>query len=92
MGAWHVYRIIGAGSVVKKYVSGAVTGLTPSAFAGNIAAGLTSSFIRTAAGGRINGQSILADAFGNAIGESIVSADRNFKRPVRSKSAPHRLA
>jgi len=58
---------------------------THSNFAGNLAAGAAGSLVRGAVGGKIDSVTVIADAFGNALGNSIV--DRMSPQPVAGSRA-----
>ena len=56
----------------REYVGGSVNLGRMRSFAADVAGGLTSVGVRAAAGGKLDFTNVLADVFGNAIGNSIV--------------------
>jgi hypothetical protein len=71
--SWKEVAISAVSAPIATKVGGVVAGKVGSAFAGNVAAGVTGSLVRSAFGGKIDVANVLADAFGNAIGNGLVS-------------------
>ena len=60
---------------------------TGSTFAGQFASGATGSLVRQAVGGKVNMTSVLTDAFGNALGNSVAAAATTPSASAQNASA-----
>jgi YD repeat-containing protein len=71
--SWKEVAISAVSAPVAAKVGGAVSQKIGSEFAGKFASSVTTSLVRSAFGGKMDATTVLADAFGNALGNSIVS-------------------
>jgi len=70
--SWREVAISAVAAPIAGYVGAQAGALIGSQFASRVASSITGSLVRAAFGGKIDATSVLVDAFGNAIGNSIV--------------------
>jgi|GEM_PF-1136118 len=71
--SWREVAISAVSAPVARSTQGWINGIGGSEFVGQIGAGISGSLVRGGLGGKIDATSVLVDAFGNALGNSIVS-------------------
>jgi hypothetical protein len=71
---WQDVAIAAVSAPLAKYVGGKVSG-GPGDILSKLASGAAGAAVRIAVGGKVNSTQVLADAFGNALGNSLVDAE-----------------
>jgi len=70
--SWREVAISAVSAPVASSIGGRVGGTVNSRFAGEVVSGISGSLMRATLGGKVDATSVLVDAFGNALGNSIV--------------------